>query len=84
MAVGGAYPEPPRRYGPYALAAHKALDAATARRVPQAAQGRVDSGRATAAAMHGVEAPDLAQQGAIGRCQVPFWRENSHPVKSTY
>jgi hypothetical protein len=31
--------------------AHEAFDAAAARRVPQAAQGRMDSGRAIAAAM---------------------------------
>jgi len=35
-AVCGAWPEPLRRYGPYALAAHEALDAAAARRVPKA------------------------------------------------
>jgi hypothetical protein len=51
IAVRGAYPEPPRRYGPYALAAHETFDAATARPIPPGAQGRVDSRRAIPAAM---------------------------------
>jgi len=33
MAVGGAYPKPPRRYRPNALMTHETFDAATARRV---------------------------------------------------
>ena len=64
--------EPPRRYGPYALAAHKALDAATARRVPQAAQGRVDPRRAIASTMCQMEALDLGEQSAIGRLARAF------------
>ena len=44
MAAGGAYPKPPRRYCPDAVMTHEAFDAATARRVPLGAQGRVDLG----------------------------------------
>jgi hypothetical protein len=45
MAVGGAYPESPRRYCSNALVTHMASDAATARHIPPGAQGRVDPGR---------------------------------------
>ena len=50
-AVRSACPEPSRCYCPYAMMTHEALDAAAACRVPQVAQGRVDSRRAIAAAM---------------------------------
>jgi len=46
---------------------HKTLDPATARRVPQAAQGRMVSRPVIASAMCQMEAPDLGEQGAIGR-----------------
>ena len=59
-------PEPSRCYCPYAMMTHEALDAAAACRVPQVAQGRVDSRRAIAAAMGQMKAPDLGEQGAIG------------------
>src|SRR5207342_3549369 len=65
-AVRGTCPEPLRRYGPYAFATHETLDTATAHRVPQAAQGRVDSRPAIASAMGQMEPADLGKQGAIG------------------
>jgi hypothetical protein len=65
-AVRGACPEPLRRYCLYAFAAHETRDPATAHRVPQAAQGRVDSRPAIASAMCQMEAPDLGEQSAIG------------------
>ena len=52
---------------------HEAFDAATACRVPQAAQGHVDSRPAIAAAMGQMEAPDLGKQGAIGCLAWAFW-----------
>ena len=44
--------------------AHEPRDPATARRVPQAAQGRMDSRPAIAPAMCQMEAPNLGEQGA--------------------
>src|ERR1700731_4217355 len=72
MAVGGAYPKPPWRYCPDALMTHEAFDAATAHHIPPGAQGRVDPGRAIAAAMCHMDPPDLGQQGAIGRLAQTF------------
>jgi hypothetical protein len=66
-AVGGACPEPARRYRLDTVMAHEAFDPATARRVPQAAQGRVDPRRAIASTMCQMEALDLGEQSAIGR-----------------
>ena len=51
---------------------HEAFNAATARRVPQAAQGRVNPGRAISSAMGQVEPADLAKQSAIGRLAWAF------------
>src|ERR1700674_2823201 len=67
MAVGGAYPKPPWRYRSDALMTHEAFDAATAHHIPPGAQGRVNPGRAIAAAMGHMDPPDLGQQDAIGR-----------------
>jgi hypothetical protein len=72
-AVGGACPEPARCYCLDIVMAHKTLDPATARRVPQAAQGRLVSRPAIAPAMCQMEAPDLGEQGAIGRLARAFW-----------
>jgi hypothetical protein len=63
-AVGGACPEPARSYCLDTVMAHEPRDPATARRVPQAAQGRMDSRPAIAPAMCQMEAPDLGEQGA--------------------
>src|SRR5208283_3325254 len=65
-AVRSACPEPSRCYCPYAMMTHEPLDPATACRVPQVAQGHVDSRRAIAAAMGQMKAPNLGEQGAIG------------------
>src|SRR5271157_1571493 len=46
---------------------HEPFNAATACRVPQAAQGRMDPGYAISATMGQMDSPDLGQQGAIGR-----------------
>src|SRR5450631_1618745 len=72
-AVGGACPEPARSYCLDTVMAHEPRDPATARRVPQAAQGRMDSRSAIAPAMGQMEAPDLGEQGAIGRLARAFW-----------
>jgi hypothetical protein len=72
MAVGGAYPESPRRYCSDALVTHEASDAATARHIPPGAQGRVDPGRTVPAAMRGMDPPNLGQQGTIGRLARTF------------
>jgi hypothetical protein len=71
-AVGGACPEPARSYCLDTVMAHEPRDPATARRVPQAAQGRMDSRPAIAPAMCQMEAPDLGEQGAIGRLARAF------------
>ena len=72
MAVRGAYPETPRHYCLDTVMAHEAFNTATARHVPQAAQGRVDSRRAITSAMSHMEPPDLTQQDAIGRLAQAF------------
>lgn len=46
---------------------HEPFNAAMACRVPQDAQGNMDSGYAIPAAMGQMELPDLAKQDAIGR-----------------
>jgi hypothetical protein len=71
-AVGGACSEPARRYCLDTVMAHEPLNPATARRVPQAAQGRMDSWPAIAPAMGQMEAPDLGEQSTIGRLARTF------------
>ena len=88
MAVRSAHPKPPWRSCPDAVMMHEAFDAATARRLPIGAQGRVDPGRAVPAAMRGMDPPDLGQQGAIGHltrafgpatpCIIPRRRDAHH------
>jgi hypothetical protein len=65
-AIRGAYPKASRRYCPYAVTTHEALDAATACRVPQVMQSHVDSRCAISDTMGHMEPADLAKQGAIG------------------
>jgi hypothetical protein len=52
---------------------HEAFDAAaTAHLIPPGAQGRVNPGRAIAAAMCHMDPPDLSQQGEIGHLAQTF------------
>ena len=51
---------------------HEAFDAATARRLPLGAQGRVDTGRAISSPMCRMDPSDLGQQGAIGHLTRAF------------
>jgi hypothetical protein len=71
-AVRGARPKTPRRHCSYAVMTHEAFDAATACRVPQTAQGCMDSRCAISSAMGHMEPPDLAKQDAIGRLAWAF------------
>ena len=72
MAVRGAHQKPPWRSCPDAVMMHEAFDAATARRLPIGAQGRVDPGRAISSPMCRMDPPDLGQQGAIGHLTRAF------------
>ena len=71
-AVGGACPEPALCYCLDTVMAHEPLDPATARRVRQSTLVRMDSRPAIAPAMYQMEAPDLGEQGAIGRLARAF------------
>jgi hypothetical protein len=73
LSVVHARKEPARSYCLDTVMAHEPRDPATARRVSQAAQGRMDSRPAIAPAMCQMEAPDLGEQGAIGRLARAFW-----------